>query len=117
MNATAQNPQPDLFAVQPDKASRDVAWLERLLHGAHCWMTAGDILLSVNYVKSDDNRRWLRELASASAWILSGQKGYKHIEHASAEEINHAANWLESQAKKMADRAGAIRHNAHKIFG
>ncbi len=117
MNATAITPQPDLFDVKPDKASRDVAWLENTLRGAGCWMTSGDILLSINLAKSDDSKRWLRELASASVWILSGQKGYKHIEHASAEEIHHAASWLESQAKKMADRAGALRHNAHKIFG
>ena len=117
MNNNSTSETPDLFDVKPDKASRDVAWLEGLLRGAGCWMTAGDILLSVNRAKADDSKRWLRELASASVWILSGQKGYKHIEHASAEEINHAANWLESQARKMAGRAAALRHNAHKIFG
>jgi len=56
-------------------------------------------------------------VASECENIISGQRGYKHIAHATPEEINHAANWLESQAKKMSERACAIRRNAHKIFG
>jgi hypothetical protein len=61
--------------------------------------------------------RQIRELASASGWVLPGQKGYLHIKFASAEEIHHASAWLESQAKKMAERAGRLRSNAHKLFG
>lgn len=90
------------------------AWLENLLRDAGCWMTAGDIVLSTH---GQTNERHLRELASASDWLISGQKGYLHLEHASAEEIAHAANWLESQAKKMGERAGKIRRNAHRRIG
>jgi hypothetical protein len=105
-------PELKMFVAEPD--DKNVRWLENLLKGAQCWMTAKDIMLTVNGKLID---RDLRSLASASANIISGQKGYKHIKHATAEEISHAANWLESQAKKMSDRAGAIRRNAHRIFG
>lgn len=94
--------------------ARDVAWLENLLSGAGCWMTASDIALTIGGRRCD---RDIRELASQSANVLSGQKGYKHVEHATAEEVDHAANWLISQGKKMIKRGIAVRKNAHRIFG
>ena len=84
---------------------KNVEWLESLLLGAGCWLSCKDILLTTNGRAID---RDIRSFASASDNILSGQKGYLHIKHATAEEINHAANWLESQASKMADRACRI---------
>lgn len=95
-------------------AAPSAAWLENILRDAGCWMTAKDLILSTH---GKTHERNLRELASASDWIISGQKGYLHLQHASAEEITHAANWLESQAKKMSDRAGKIRRNAHRGIG
>ncbi len=103
--------QPDLFDRPSTPSER--CWLEELLDGAKCWMTAGDI---VQTTKCRVIHREIRQAASDSPMIISGQKGYKHVAHATAEEINHAANWLESQARKMSDRAGAIRRQAHKIF-
>src|SRR5690242_18468382 len=91
------------FQAAPDDVN--VRWLEDLLEGAKCWMTAKDIMLTTNGKLLD---REVRELASASKWIISGQKGYRHVKHSSPEEVAHAANWLESQAKKMSDRAGRI---------
>lgn len=124
MNTIAKKtePQGDLFAAklaqQPGEPGRaQIEWFERLLRGALTWMTASDILLSVGRPKSDDNKRWLRELAAASEWVISGQKGYKHLDHATAEEIDHSANWLISQGRKMIKRGVAQRRNAHKIFG
>ncbi len=111
------NPQKDLFEQPRHAENADVRWLENLLAGTADWFTSRVVLISLGRTPTDDNRRWVRELASTSEWIISGQKGYKHIKHATAEEIEHAANWLESQAKKMSDRAGGIRRNAHKIFG
>lgn len=107
-------PQPELFDQPRHAVDADVLWLENLLKGAGCWMTAKDILLTVGGRVHD---RDLRELASASEWVISGQKGYKHMSHATAEEIHHARAWLESQAKKMGDRAGKLRSNCHKLFG
>jgi hypothetical protein len=111
----AKEDQPDLFTPAPRHAAdADLAWLEELLKGAGCWMSAKDIMLTVVGRLGD---RDVRALASRSAWIISGQKGYKHITHASPEEIHHCAAWLESQAKQMGERAGRIRSAAHKIFG
>ena len=107
-----RDPQLGLFESKP--TDTNVVWLEELLRGAGCWMTAKDILLTVGGRVHD---RDLRELASASEWVISGQKGYKHMSHATAEEIHHARAWLESQAKKMGDRAGKLRSNCHKLFG
>lgn len=104
--------QTDLFSLCPVDA--EMNWLERLLFEGKCWMTARDIQFTTQGSVID---RDIRQVASESCKIISGQKGYKHIAHATAEEVNHAANWLESQAKKMSDRACALRREAHKIFG
>lgn len=106
--------QLELTPPPPVPADVTVLWLENLLRDANCWMTAGDIVLTTH---GKTNERNLRSLAAESDWIISGQKGYKHLEHATAEETNHAANWLESQAKKMGERAGKIRRNAHRRIG
>jgi hypothetical protein len=100
------------FVAAPDDAN--VQWLEGLLEGAKCWMSAKDICLTTQGRVLD---REVRELASASAHVISGQKGYKHVKHATAEEVNHAANWLISQGRKMIQRGVRIRRSAHEIFG
>lgn len=105
--------QPDLFTAKP-AVDPEASWLEKLLFEGKCWMSARDIMATTKGAVID---REIRQVASECEHIISGQKGYKHIAHATAEEINHAANWLESQAKKMSERACAIRRNAHKIFG
>lgn len=113
MIATEQQQQPDLFTARP-QADAAASWLEKLLFESKCWMTAGDVQLTTQGRVLD---REIRQVASESCKIISGQKGYKHIAHATSEEVNHAANWLESQAKKMSDRACGIRREAHRIFG
>lgn len=108
-------PQPDLFSQQPRHAENaDLEWIEKLLHGAQCWMTAKDIMLTVAGRVHD---RDIRELASSSKKIISGQRGYKHVAHATAAEIDHSANWLISQGKKMIRRGIGQRRYAHEIFG
>lgn len=112
MTTTQRDPQLGLFEARPD--DKNVVWLEELLAGARAWMTARAIAATVAGRIGD---RDLRALASASAWIISGQRGYKHLQHATPEEIDHAAHWLESQAKKMSERACSIRRNAHRVIG
>lgn len=118
MNATAPSPQADLFDVKPDKASRDVAWLENLLRGAGCWMPAKEILISIGREPSDDNKRWLRDIANRARCVLSGpgSPGYKHIGHCTPEEIEHYKNSLISQGKDMIRRGLKIQRAAHEIF-
>ena len=59
--------------------------------------------------------RTIREAASLSEGrVISGQKGYALIEAVTVEEANHAASWLEHQAKAMLSRAAAIRRAMHR---
>ena len=104
-----------LFESPP--TDKNVRWLETLLRDRRDWLTAAQILQLSCLDGTDSATRQIRLLANASVWIISGQKGYKHLEHATAEEINHFCNWMESQAKAMADRAESVRRNAHRIFG
>lgn len=104
--------QPELFTPRPPAG--EMNWLEKLLFERKGWMTARAIQLATQGSAID---RDIRQVASDSCKIISGQKGYKHLAHATAEEVNHAANWLESQAKKMSERACALRREAHKLFG
>jgi len=105
--------QPDLPIITPS-VDPDVRWLEQLLLDAHTWMTAGDIGLTTRGRVTD---RDIRALASASALIISGQKSFLHIEHATAGEIAHASNWLVSQGKGRIKRVPRIRRNAHGRIG
>jgi hypothetical protein len=109
---TFRDPQLGLFENKPEDAN--VVWLETLLKGAGCWMTSRDIIQTCGAKLLD---RDVRELASASGWIISGQRGYKHMEHATIEECDHASNWLVSQGKKMIVRGMLLRRNAHKQIG
>jgi len=105
-------PLPDLFTL-PD-ASVSVGWLETMLRNAGRWMTAREIVLAARGTVSD---RLIREMASSSDWIISGQKGYKHVDIASTDETVHASNWLVSQGKWMIKRGLRIRRNAHRRIG
>jgi hypothetical protein len=105
--------QSDLFTPRP-AVEASASWLEKLLFESRCWMTAGDIQLTTKGSVID---REIRQVASESCRIISGQKGYKHIAHATPEEVNHSANWLISQGKKMIKRGIGQRTEAHKIFG
>lgn len=62
--------------------------------------------------------RKLRAIAEASnGRIISGQKGYALLENCTPDEIDHAAGWLESQGKKMLQRAARIRARFHRYGG
>lgn len=106
--------QPTLF---PDPARCDPAWLERMLDEHRGWITAGDILIRGGLEDTDAGRREIRKLASESLWIISGQRGYRHIKHGTAEEIDHACTWLVSQGKAMIRRSIAMRRRAHSLVG
>ncbi len=105
-----------LFLVKPDHPNVDL--LVRTLKNAGDWLFAADILRAWQTADSDHNRRFVRALAeAASPEVISGQRGYKWIGNGTPEEISHASGWLEAQAKKMGDRACALRRRAHEIFG
>jgi len=100
---------------------QDVEWLECYLQEHHEWFTAVMLLDALTGLAgathTDDKKRQIRALAQASPWIISGQKGYKHLKHATPQEITHFVHWMESQAREMTRRAESIRKNAHKIIG
>ena len=105
-----------LFLVKPDHPN--VALLISHLKVEKDWCLAVEILAAWGTPENDHNKRFVRALAEAAgAEVISGQRGYKWIGDATAEEINHAASWLESQARKMTERAIGIRRRAHEIFG
>lgn len=92
----------------------NVAWLERLLDLDHGWMTAKQIAVASAGKLND---RDIRALAAANPDIISGQRGYRHITHATAEEADRAASWLQSQGDEMIRRSIAIRRRAHQLLG
>ena len=102
-----------LFQVAPDDPN--VAWLESYLQEHREWMTAKQILVVAG--KEGRDERWVRALAQESAWVISGQKGYKHLDHATGEDVCRFVEWMESQAKKMIGRAERMRRNAHSVLG
>lgn len=104
-----------LFMVKPDHPNVDL--LVQTLKDRGGWLSAAQILERWQTPDTDHNRRFVRALAEAAVpEVISGQLGYKWIGHASPEESSHAAGWLESQAKKMSDRACAIRRRAHELI-
>ena len=110
----SQEQELPLFAAPPSEAS--VLWLERYLKECQDWMRAEQLAVLQNK-EGEEGRRWVRAVAEGSGWVISGQKGYKHVENATAEEINHFVNWMERQGKKMIARAERLKRNAHAVFG
>ena len=100
--------QPTLWQIAATNESALVAALSDLLRGSG-WQTAKQL------ARHGFNDRALRAIASASkGQIISGQKGYALISEATVEEANHAAAWLEHQAKAMTERAYEIRRAMHR---
>jgi hypothetical protein len=99
----------------PEPELKDVGWLQDTLKQAGTWMTADEILATLQ-IAGETHKRWLRSLATESEWLISGQKGYLHLENATLDEVNHFAAAMRSQAKLMDERAGKLLVNAHKII-
>lgn len=97
-------------------SSGDIDTVVAILDHEQAWLTAAQLLLKLGEKVNDNRKRKLRRIAENSQGkIISGQAGYKHIRHATAEEILHAANWLEHQAVEMGERAKAIRRAYHAL--
>lgn len=109
-----QNPQLDFFA-SPEMP--DVEWIEGELDRARCWLFAAELCRRAGIEDDEDHKRWIRQLACRSKWVVSGQRGYRHMRHATAEEIDHCCAGLESQARELVTRAIRLRRNAHQMVG
>lgn len=106
--------QEQLGFFESNATDANVKWLEDLLLGVGEWMLAAEISQS-SAGRLDDRR--IRQFASASLYIVSGQRGYRHVRHATIDEISACSNTLESQARKMLERAIALRRHAHQTIG
>lgn len=75
------------------------------------WVRAADLERELNL--SDRELRAIAEMSNGD--IISGQRGYRLFDRSTPiGEADHAASWLESQARKMILRASAIRRRIHK---
>jgi len=104
--------QLELFRARPDRPEL----LAAMLRGRG-WVLSRDLLIELGRPVNEDERRWLRKLAEESYEIISGQRGYCHVSDATADEVNHACNALESQAGKMSARALRLRRRMHAAVG
>lgn len=109
--------QLDLPIFQAQQDADQVRLLEDILRSNSDWMTSAAILVRMGLKVDENTRRDLRRLASKTANIISGTRGYRHMDHATTDEITHAVATLESQAKEMLSRATRIRHQAHSRLG
>jgi hypothetical protein len=107
--------EPELPLFRPLPDDPNIQWLLDTLDRARSWMTAA-ALRQASGDRLDD--RHIRALAAAAAPnLVSGQRGYRHIRHATTEEINRAADWLESQAREMLKRSQSLRRRHHQLAG
>ena len=110
---TARAPQLELFRPPPDNPN--VEWLVELLLDHAGWLKANSIVaISGNRVTDRDVRAWAE---AAAPKIISGQFGYKHTDHATAEEIKAFINTMRSQATRMLKRSNCVRKYAHARIG
>lgn len=112
----AAAPQLELF--RPAATNPNVAWFVEILFVNGGWMRAADILAIVppdfDGLTDRDVRAWAE---AAAPKVISGQRGYKHTDHATAEEIKMFINTMESQGSKMLSRANKVRTYAHAKIG
>lgn len=104
------------LGMKPKPSDKDLRALLNLLAKNTTWQNAKELCWYLGLNATENNKRYIRAIAEKSdGLIISGQKGYRHILHATKDEINHAANQLEHQAGLMAYRAAAIRRQANKL--
>jgi len=99
----------------------NVQWLEDYLFAQRDWVTAAEILAALNRPPSENEKRRIRALSQAAAkangTVISGQRGYRHMKHATIEEARRAYNTLHSESRELEERAMSLSRAAHKIFG
>lgn len=108
----SQPEQPKLFRLTSD----DPGWIETILLESGKWMKAADVLLRVGLDNTEDHKRMVRDIASQSRLIISGQEGYLHLQHATADQVNQTTEAWMSQGKKMIQRAIRVRRMGHALL-
>jgi len=109
--------QLELINYRPNPDPSDVNRWVALVWSKRGWITAAQCI-EVLGDQFDGDDRTIRSFAEAcGGCIISGRKGYKHIDHATTEEVDHFCNQMESQARRMLDRSCRTRTLAHRIVG
>lgn len=99
----------------PAVPSAEVERLVAVLREGGGWMTAEEIAAKME--KTTERR--IRKVASAAAPAIvsfPGSPGYKLWANCTVEEINHAIEAFESQARDMIKRANLFRRAYHRRF-
>lgn len=95
--------------ARPKVNQWEVEAMVRTLEDSGCWMTAADIIAKHSMANTEQTRRALRAMASASAGrIISGQQGYKLNALATPEERDRAVRTFKSQIREMSARVNEI---------
>lgn len=92
----------------------DLVAFERAVSASGGWVLGRQLLASSGKEPDEDGLRLLRRLASKSENVISGDRGYCHVTHASVEEIRWCADRLLSQVRVMAMRVVRLRRAAHR---
>jgi hypothetical protein len=111
--------QPDLPLFQPVPDDPNVRWFVGFLRDHRDWIRARELvaLIEQRAGRVVDDRQIRLWAEAAGPDIISGQRGYRHADHATIEESRRFVAWLESQAKKMIARAETFRRRLHARFG
>jgi len=101
-------------------AESNAAAIAALLRRSPDWLSAAAILARLQWPDTEANRRAVRYCIEQlflqqstnlsihqSDLVISGQRGYKHIDNSTVEEVRHFAHWMKSQGGKMVARAEA----------
>jgi hypothetical protein len=116
-----REPQLEMFRPQADDPN--VLWFADLLFINGQWMTAAKVIEMVplefreRSERAIDDRQVRAWAEAAAPKVISGQRGYKHTDHATAEEIKAFIATMESQGSKMLARAHKVRTYAHAKIG
>lgn len=93
--------QMDLLSWSETAAEADAKVLARLLYLAGDWRTRREISAALGW--SDHAR--IRHAANAAAGdVVFGQRGMKHLRHATPEEVSGCLNTLTSQRNELDKR-------------
>ncbi|ODU25010.1 MAG: hypothetical protein ABS95_01135 [Verrucomicrobia bacterium SCN 57-15] len=105
--------QLELPVFKPGADQKDIDRFVEILRVNMGWMTARQIKLRTGWCD-----RKCRALAAASdGQIISGNNGYKHTLHASADEFHEFYGRMTHQGKEMLARAERARRIHHKKVG
>lgn len=98
-----------MFQAAPDDPN--VRELEQMLFEYQSWMSS-----SLIGSKTGWNSDKVNNLARVSADIISGQLGYKHIRHSTADEQSHFHNGLRSRARELLKRLFRSQKRSREIL-